>query len=187
VRRSSTYENTLNVRALLFSFALIASSLLTACGDGGTTTGSVAPSPITAAPVSMQTVLQTSAVGGSASGNPTFVTGTGLPVYTYSLDVAGQPSKCAGPLSPVPAGGSPANCLSAWPPVSPPAGVTLTAPWSSIVNNDTKQPQLALNGLPLYTFFADTPMTATGDGVDNFHLAHPAAAAPTQAPQGPTY
>ncbi|HYZ17865.1 MAG TPA: hypothetical protein VE591_15750 [Candidatus Acidoferrum sp.] len=143
-------------------------------------------------------VLQSSTVTGTLSGNPTFITAAGLPVYTYALDVAGQPSKCAGPLMPVAPGGTPANCLSAWPPVSPPAGVTLVSPWSSIINNDTKQPQLAFNGFPLYTFFLDTSMTAKGDTVEQFHLAHPAAmaapvataapvAAPTQAPQGPIY
>jgi hypothetical protein len=37
------------------------------------------------------------------------------------------------------------------------------------------------------TFVTDTALTATGDGFQNFHLAHPAAAAaPAAAPPAPT-
>jgi hypothetical protein len=53
--------------------------------------------------------------------------------------------------------------------------------------------QLAYNGQALYTFVSDKALTATGDGVQDFHLAHPLATTapqpqpqPTQPPS-PTY
>jgi F420-0:gamma-glutamyl ligase-like protein len=43
--------------------------------------------------------------------------------------------------------------------------------------------QLAYNGKPLYTFVSDTsPDVATGDGIQGFSIARPAASAATPAP-----
>lgn len=107
-------------------------------------------------------------------GAPTFITSAQLPVYTFGGDTTPNQSMCTG------------GCLAIWPAVAPPAG-TLPAPWSSFTRSDNGQKQLAYNGQALYTFASDTALTATGEGVQNFHLAHPLAtsqpAPPTQAPQ----
>jgi predicted lipoprotein with Yx(FWY)xxD motif len=133
----------------------------------------VGPGPVTnpgptspTSPVSPSSVLQTATIAGA----PTFITSAQLPVYTFGGDTTPNQSMCTG------------TCLAVWPAVAPPAG-TLTAPWSSFTRADNGQKQLAYNGQALYTFASDTALTATGDGLQNFHLAHPAAATPTSAPQ----
>lgn len=109
-----------------------------------------------------------------------FITSAQLPVYTFSGDTVANQSNCTG------------ACLTAWPAVAPPAGATLTPPWSSFTRSDNGQAQLAYNGMPVYTFFKDSALTATGDGVQNFHLLHPPAATapapqPSSPPQSPIY
>jgi len=153
-------------------------------GGGGTSGGYVAPvvshptaAPATSAPATSTpatsapqsgTVLQSENIDGS----PAFVTSTDLPVYTSDADGT-DISNCTG------------ECLSVWPSVAPPAGVTLTTPWSSFKRSDNGTTQLAYNGAPLYTFSGDTAGVSNGNGTNGFSLARPAAsatAAPTQAP-----
>jgi predicted lipoprotein with Yx(FWY)xxD motif len=175
---SSRPGNLVAMRYHATAFALLTSSLLAACGGGGTTSSAhpfmpAAPVLSTAAPsapVSSAAVLQTASINGAA----TFITAAQLPVYTFAGDTVPNQSACTG------------SCLAIWPAVAPPSG-TLPAPWTSFTRVDNGQKQLAYNGMPLYTFASDTALTATGDGFQNFHLAHPAAtpAAPTAAPATP--
>jgi predicted lipoprotein with Yx(FWY)xxD motif len=163
------------------AFAIITSLLFAACGGGGSTLGSaitptaprsLATVPPVAPPATTNAVLQTATINGAQ----TFVTAAQLPVYTFGGDTTANQSNCTG------------SCLALWPAVAPPAG-TLTAPWTSFTRADNGQKQLAYNGMPLYTFASDTALTATGDNFQDFHLAHPAAAAappaPTAAPAPP--
>jgi predicted lipoprotein with Yx(FWY)xxD motif len=173
-----------NTSLALFGFFGI--SAIAACSGGGSGTGGgyVAPvvthattapatsapatsAPATSAPQST-TVLQSEDIDGGQA----FVTSADLPVYTFDKDGA-DVSNCTG------------ACLSAWPAVVPPAGVTLTAPWSSFKRSDNGTTQLAYNGAPLYMFSGDTAGVSNGNGTEGFSLARPAAtatAAPTQAP-----
>jgi predicted lipoprotein with Yx(FWY)xxD motif len=159
------------------AFALVTSSLLAACGGGGSTSNArpfMPAAPIVstaapAAPVSSSAVLQTATINGT----PTFITAAQLPVYTFAGDTVPNQSTCTG------------SCLALWPAVAPPAG-TLPTPWTSFTRADNGQKQLAYNGMPLYTFASDSALTATGDGFQNFHLAHPLAAAPTAPSPAPT-
>jgi predicted lipoprotein with Yx(FWY)xxD motif len=66
----------------------------------------------------------------------------GFSLYTFEQDAAGV-SQCSG------------ACLTEWPPEHAPAGSTVTAPFDTIKGNDG-QPQLTLNGLPLYHYSSDT-------------------------------
>jgi predicted lipoprotein with Yx(FWY)xxD motif len=87
----------------------------------------------------------------------------GSALYTYGADTTGV-SNCTG------------ACLSAWPAyqatsstTSLPTGVTI------IKRTDNGQMQYAYNGMPLYTFASDSSGKVTGNGVDNFKIATPAA------------
>jgi predicted lipoprotein with Yx(FWY)xxD motif len=85
---------------------------------------------------------------------PIVVDAAGLTVYYYDADTAGSGvSACSG------------DCLVAWPAVHGEADVTvegITAEVGSIPGNDG-QPQLTLNGMPLYYFVTDTaPGDVTG-------------------------
>ncbi len=96
-----------------------------------------------------------------------------MATYFFGGDTVADQSNCTG------------GCLVVWPAVAAPAGVTLSAPWSSFKRTDNGVTQIAYNGKPVYTFASDSqPGVATGDGVQNFHIARPdaAAATPTPAP-----
>ena len=113
------------------------------------------------------------------NGSLGFVTPANLTTYVFDADLAfTSGSACGG------------ACAVNWPPVAPPAGATIAAPWSSFVRTDGKT-QLRYNGRPLYTFIGDgAPGQATGDGVNAFgglwHVGRPASssATPTPAPTG---
>jgi predicted lipoprotein with Yx(FWY)xxD motif len=65
----------------------------------------------------------------------------GLSLYTFELDSVNV-SKCSGP------------CLAEWPSLHVPTGEPVSAPFGTIQGNDG-QPQLTLNGLPLYYYDGD--------------------------------
>ncbi len=99
-------------------------------------------------------------------------TGGGLALYTFASDHDGV-STCTG------------GCLSAWPPLTVPAGTTPTAgpgvPTASLgtaVQGDGRT-QVTWNSLPLYTFSCDTPGNATGQGQGGFSLVQLPATTPT--------
>jgi predicted lipoprotein with Yx(FWY)xxD motif len=144
-------------------FGLIVSSLLAGCGGGGGTSAAPNPNPgpiATIAPVTSTNALTTASVAGA----PAYVTPANMPVYIFGGDTAPNTSTCTG------------QCLATWPAVAPPSG-TLNAPWASFTRTDNSTVQLSVNGHALYTFVSDSPFTARGDNVENFHLARPADAA----------
>lgn len=94
---------------------------------------------------------------GDTSLGPIVVDAFGLTVYYYDADTAGSGvSTCSG------------GCLEAWPAVHGDAGITvdgITAEVGSIAGNDG-QPQLTLNGLPLYYYRDDAaPGDVTGQAL----------------------
>jgi predicted lipoprotein with Yx(FWY)xxD motif len=109
------------------------------------------PSPTPTPEAAPPTLL----IGDSAVG-PIVVDAAGHAIYYYDADTAGSGvSTCSG------------ECLVAWPSVHGTADVTVdgvTAEVGSITGNDG-QPQLTLNGLPLYTYITDVaPGDITGQG-----------------------
>jgi predicted lipoprotein with Yx(FWY)xxD motif len=94
------------------------------------------------------------------NGGPAFVNSAQHAVYIFDGDTVPNQSTCTG------------QCASIWPPVPPPTN-TLPAPWASFTRGDGST-QLSYKGKPLYTFVNDTsPLVATGDGVNGFHVARP--------------
>jgi predicted lipoprotein with Yx(FWY)xxD motif len=161
-------------------FGLLAAALVAGCSGGGS--GGPYTSPITlATPVSTSSpsnnpngnntsVLSTANI----SGGPAFATASQQPVYVFDGDTVPNQSTCT----------NADGCLGTWPAVPPPAGVTISAPWSVFTRSDNGSQQLAYNGKPLYTFVSDTqPDTATGDGFQSFHLARPSSSS-TPPPSG---
>lgn len=172
----------------LAAFGLAAS--LAACGGGGSSGSSAPAAPAVANPVpatnppaasSSQSVLNTATLNGS----PGFVNGAGHAVYVFDADLGTSGSVCS------------AACATVWPPLPPPAGVAITAPWGTITRSDgtTQLTYATTQGVrPLYLYAGDTSAgTANGDGLNQFgglwHVARPsqtssggAAAAPTPAP-----
>ncbi len=100
----------------------------------------------------------------------------GFAVYNFDLDLSTPGlSACAAPVPP-----ATQSCATFWPPVVPPAGVTLVAPFGKITRPE-RTLQLTYNGHPLYTFAEDTTMaSAMGDGITAsgglWHLAQPSTA-----------
>jgi len=136
----------------------LAAGLIAGCSTTTTIhqTPTVGP---TAAPTPAPTATPTTAPAafslptatiGSATVFESNVTSTAA--YTYSTDSANT-STCTG------------ECLSFWPPISAPTGVTLASPWGSFTRTDEAVTQLTYNGLPLYTFVEDTTTNpGTGNG-----------------------
>eukprot|EP01032_Pedospumella_encystans_P029620 gene29620-33447_t len=81
------------------------------------------------------------------------VTGSGMTVYTFDKDVAGNgKSACSGP------------CIQNWPAVAAPEKVA--EPYSVVTREDGSK-QLAYKGKPLYYWIKDTkPGDKTGEGVN---------------------
>ena len=151
----------------------LAAALLAGCGGGGST-GTAVPGGTTTTPTAPTTTTPLSTM--TLNGGTAFVTAAQLPVYTFGGDTVANQSMCTV------AGG----CLAVWPSVTPPAG-TLPTPWSSFTRSDNGALQLAYNGAALYTFTGDKPGVATGDGVQNFHLARPVATGTPTGPGTPGY
>jgi predicted lipoprotein with Yx(FWY)xxD motif len=100
----------------------------------------------------------------------------GFAVYNFDLDLSTPGlSACAAPVPP-----ATQSCSTFWPPVPPPPGVTLVAPFGKITRPEGTL-QLTYNGHPLYTYSLDTMMaSAMGDGLTAsgglWHLAQPSTA-----------
>lgn len=137
---------------------LVAAAILAGCGGGGSSM---------ATPVVMHTPPPSGTLAtATLNGAPGFVDAAQRTVYVFDADLA-HPSHsvCNG------------ECAANWPHVGAPAGVTLVAPFSSIMRDDGSV-QLTYAGRPLYTFVVDTaPGQTNGDGVDAFgglwHIARP--------------
>lgn len=88
---------------------------------------------------------------------------SGKALYTYNSDSSGV-SNCTG------------SCLAAWPAYQDKGSTTnLPAGVATIKRTDNSQIQYTYNGMPLYYFVSDQPGQVTGDGVQNFKVAKPAA------------
>jgi predicted lipoprotein with Yx(FWY)xxD motif len=89
---------------------------------------------------------------------------SGKPLYTFGGDSSGV-SNCAG------------SCLSSWPAYLAKGSTSnLPSGVSTIKRADDGQTQYTYNGLPLYYFITDKAgQMPTGNGVENFKLAKPAA------------
>ncbi len=85
-------------------------------------------------------------------------------LYTYNGDTSGV-SNCTG------------SCITAWPAyVDKGATTGLPSGVSTIKRTDNGQTQYTYNGMPLYYFASDGSGQVTGNGVQNFTVAKPAAA-----------
>lgn len=156
----------------------VAAALLSACGGGGNSSPSTpavqaTPAPGAPAPATPST-LGTAQLNG-ASG---FVTAAGRTVYIFDADLAAPgTSTCSG------------ECATNWPPVAPPAGVALSANFSTLKRADGTT-QLSYSRRPLYNFIGDSAAgQANGDGINAFgglwHVARPAGSTTGTSPNPP--
>jgi predicted lipoprotein with Yx(FWY)xxD motif len=61
------------------------------------------------------------------------------------------------------------GCTGVWPPISPPAGVALSAGFTVFTRSDNSAQQLAYNNHPLYNYAGDSAAgTANGNGLVSF-------------------
>jgi predicted lipoprotein with Yx(FWY)xxD motif len=99
---------------------------------------------------------------------------SGKALYTYDKDASGI-SNCTG------------SCLASWPAyVDKGATTGLPAGVGTIKRSDNGQVQYTYNGMPLYYFVSDSTGQVTGDSVENFSVAKPAAASSSQPASSPS-
>jgi predicted lipoprotein with Yx(FWY)xxD motif len=99
---------------------------------------------------------------------------SGQALYTFASDTSGV-SNCTG------------SCLAQWPAYQDKGSTTgLPTGVSTIKRTDNGQTQYTYNGMPLYTFVSDQPGQVTGDGVQNFSVAKPAASSSSSSSQSTT-
>ena len=114
-------------------------------------------------------VTKTSSSLGSYLAEP-----NGDPLYTYNGDSSGA-STVTGSL------------LASWPAYQDKGSTTsLPSGVGTIKRTDNGQTQYTYNGMPLYTFVADSNGQPTGNGASNFAIATPAAASSTQQTTTPS-
>jgi len=89
---------------------------------------------------------------------------SGKALYTYGGDSSGV-SNCTG------------SCLATWPAYQDMGSTSgLPSGVSTLKRSDNGQTQYTYNGKPLYYFVSDSTGKVTGNGIDNFSIAKPAAA-----------
>jgi predicted lipoprotein with Yx(FWY)xxD motif len=94
----------------------------------------------------------------------------GNTLYTYVADKSGV-SNCTG------------SCLANWPAYQDKGATTgLPSGISTIKRTDNGQTQYTYNGMPLYYFTGDSQGKVTGDGIENFKVAKPAASTSSSQP-----
>jgi predicted lipoprotein with Yx(FWY)xxD motif len=94
---------------------------------------------------------------------------SGKPLYTYNADSAAK-SNCTG------------SCLANWPAYQATGSITnLPDGVATITRTDNNQTQYTYKGKPLYYFVSDSQGHVTGDGIENFSVAKPAATTTPQA------
>jgi predicted lipoprotein with Yx(FWY)xxD motif len=109
-------------------------------------------------------VTKTNASLGSYLAEP-----NGAALYTYNGDSSGV-STVTGSL------------LASWPAYQDTGSTSgLPSGVGTIKRTDNGQTQFTYNGMPLYTFVSDNNGQVTGNGVANFSVAKPAAAASSQS------
>jgi predicted lipoprotein with Yx(FWY)xxD motif len=139
----------------LFCAFFVAALGIVACGGGGGYTAPAVTTPTASPPantgattLSMATLL----------GSPGFQAPSGLTVYQLAGD------STTSLLCTVASG-----CTQAWPPIAPPAGVTLSTNFTTFVRADNNAMQLAYKGHPLYTFAGDSASGQTnGNNLTEF-------------------
>lgn len=162
------------------SVAIVVAAVLFALVAGGyvlfqklnapTQVGSTASSNSSATPALNNPVLATKT---NASLGQYLAEPDGQALYTYGGDSSGV-SNCSG------------SCLANWPAYQD-KGATMNLPAGigTIKRIDNGEIQYTYNGMPLYTFVGDSNGQVTGNGVGNFSVAKPAAAASSSASNQP--
>lgn len=166
---STTLRRTRTRRAVALAAACTLAGTLAACSDGGDGGGGTDEEPGGAASDA------TLATADSDLGE-IVVDGEGMTVYYFSNDEPGSgESACTD------------DCLAAWPPVhadgEDPQVDGVTAEVGTITGNDG-EPQVTLDGRPLYLYVQDTaPGDVTGQGVnDVWWVVAPDGSEITEAP-----
>ena len=146
-------------RYLTLALIPLAGVVAAACGSSGptaspTTSGTTASAPTT--PTVPPSFVKTKTVG---SFGKILVNAQGQVLYTFTTNGASVP--CS------------ASCLSIWPALVPPAGVTHPsgAPGVGTLGTTTVNglTQVTVGGLPLYTYAGDSaPGVATGNNLTSF-------------------
>ncbi|MCR6711453.1 MAG: hypothetical protein NVV57_01615 [Demequina sp.] len=172
--------------AATLGLILAAALTLTACSSGADdTTAPATPDPYATftpsqTPASDSTATAAPAAEGAAlmtadsSLGTIVVDGSGMTVYMYDSDTQGSgTSTCTG------------GCLSAWPPVpggsDAPTLTGITGDVTTITGTDGN-PQLALNGWPLYYYASDSAAGDTmGQGVGGVWWVLDAAGEPVHS------
>ena len=141
-------------------------ALLTACGGGGSSSSYTAPAAAppasatfsstgsgTIAPAASGVALPTETFGSYSVFVSSATAASARVVYVFDNDTANT-SVCA----------TTSGCSAIWPPLTVPAGTTVSAPFGT-----TASGQLTLSGRPLYTYISDsTDTTAIGNGSNDF-------------------
>jgi len=167
------------------TLSVAALAIFSACSGGSNVASTPLAPPTAAAPTAPAAPVATAAPALPQASFMTPARGAqtglaelnGFAVYNFDQDLT-TPGLSACSATPVP----PATtaCATIWPPVVPPAGVALVAPFGEITRPEGTL-QLTYNGHPLYTFTPDTSTAnATGDGITSFgntwHLGQPSTA-----------
>lgn len=96
-----------------------------------------------------------------------------MALYTYGADTQGV-SNCTG------------SCLKAWPAYIDKGSTTnLPTGVGTIKRTDNGEIQYTYNGMPLYYFASDSAGQVTGNGVQNFSVAKPAATSSSSSESTP--
>jgi predicted lipoprotein with Yx(FWY)xxD motif len=131
---------------------------VSACASSSSSSPTAASTP--AAPASAPASSASAASGGTTltvktiGGQQVLTNPAGLTLYWFVPDTSTM-SKCTG------------SCATYWPPVKGPAtaGSGVTGTLSTITRSDGST-QATYDGHPLYTYAADTPGTAKGEGLN---------------------
>lgn len=148
---------------MLRSRSITVAATIAAMSGGAAALAAQSAGAATGRAASSANVLKVASVkvstGGSNSSHKVLVSASGLPVYILSGDSASHP-KCAK-----------SQCLAAWPAVRtksmhPSLGKGVKGKVGVWHHNHMNQ--VTLNGHPLYTYSADSPGAATGQGLKSF-------------------
>ncbi len=139
----------MNKRWLAPAGLAAAALMIAACGSSASSSSSSSTSGA-APPASSSSTLKTATIGGAT----VLTNASGFTVYWFGPDTA-TTSNCTG------------SCATFWPPVKGPAtaGSGVTGKLATITRPDGSM-QATYNGHPLYTYKADTPGQANGNGLN---------------------